>query len=62
MLGLGGFLPMYHTPRGKGFFLPLLTFHLWTRERGFFIEGLFGEEKLNFRVLFDVALPRRTVV
>ena len=53
---------MYHTPRGKGFFLILLTFHLGAKERGFFIEGLFGEEKLDFRVMFDISLPRRTVV
>ena len=25
---LGGFLPVYHAPKGKGFFLPWLTFHL----------------------------------
>ena len=34
--GLGGFLPVYHTLRGKGFFLPWLTFHLWAEKRGFF--------------------------
>ena len=40
---------MYHAPRGKGFFLPWLTFHL----------GLFGEEKLDFRFLFNVSSPRQ---
>ena len=35
--GLGGFLPVYHAPRGKGFFLPWLTFHLWAGKRGFFV-------------------------
>ena len=59
---LGGFLPVYHTSRGKGFFLPWLTFHLWARKRGFFVKGLFGEEKLDFWGLFDVSLPRRTEV
>ena len=34
--GLGGFLPMYHAPRGNGFFLPWLTFHLWAKKIGFF--------------------------
>ena len=34
--GLGGFLPMYHAPRGKGFFLPSLTFHFWAEKKGFF--------------------------
>ena len=28
LLGLGGFLPVNHAPRGKGFFLPRLTFYL----------------------------------
>ena len=46
-------------PRGKGFFLPWLTFHLWAGERGFFIKGLFGEEKLDFLVLFNVSSPRK---
>ena len=27
---------MYHAPRGKGFFLPWLTFHFWVGKRGFF--------------------------
>ena len=53
---------MYHTSRGKGFFLPWLTFHLWAGKRGFFIKGLFGEEKLDFRVMFDISSPRRTSV
>ena len=39
---------MYHTPRGKGFFLPWLTFHLWAWKRRFFVKGLFGEEKTGF--------------
>ena len=34
LLGLGGFLPVYQTPRGKGFFLPWLTFHLWAGKIG----------------------------
>ena len=34
--GLGGFLPVYHAPRGKRFFLPWLTFHFWARKSGFF--------------------------
>ena len=42
---LGGFLSVYRAPRGKGFFLPWLTFHLWVGKRGFFVKGLFGEEK-----------------
>ena len=50
---------MYHAPRGKGFFLPWLTFHLWAKKIGFFVKSLFGEEKLDFRVLLDVSLPRR---
>ena len=36
---------MYHAPRGKGFFLPSITFHLWAGKRGFFFKRLFGEEK-----------------
>ena len=28
---------MYHAPRGKGFFLPWLTFHLWAGKKGFFV-------------------------
>ena len=51
---------MYHTPRGKGFFLPWLTFHFLAGKRGFSIKGLFGEEKLHFRVLLSVSSPRRT--
>ena len=27
---------MYHARRGKGFFLPWLTFHFWAEKRGFF--------------------------
>ena len=51
---------MYHALRGKGFFLPWLTFHFWPRKRGFFIKGLFGEEKkMDFQVLLDVSLLRR---
>ena len=51
---------MYHTPRGKRFFLPWITFHLWFGERGFSIKELFGEEKLFFfGFLLDVSLPRR---
>ena len=53
---------MYHASRGKGFFLPWLTFHLWAGKRGFFIKGLFGEAKLDFRVMFDISSPRRTSV
>ena len=30
---LRGFLPMYHAPKGKGFFLPSLTFHFWAEKR-----------------------------
>ena len=37
LLGLGGLLPMYYAPRGKRFFLPWVTFHLWARKRGFFV-------------------------
>ena len=33
--GLGGFLLVFHAPRGKGFFIPWLTFHLWAEKRGF---------------------------
>ena len=52
--GLGGFLPVYYTPRSKGFFLPWLSFHLWVEKRGFFVKGLFGEEKkMDFRVLLN---------
>ena len=39
---------MYHPPRGKGFFLPWLTFHLWADKRGFFIKGLFSKENWIF--------------
>ena len=39
---------MYHAPRGKGFFLPWLTFHFWAGKRGFFGKGLFYGEKLHF--------------
>ena len=39
---------MYLAPRGKGFFLPWLTFHLWARKRGFLVKGLFDEEKIGF--------------
>ena len=46
---LGGFLPVYHSPRGKVFFFSWLTFHLWVEKRGFSFKGLFGEEKLDFR-------------
>ena len=53
---------MYHAPRGKGFFLPWLTFHLWAGKKGFFVKGLFGKEKLDFRVLFDVSSPRKTSI
>ena len=53
---------MYHAPRGKGFFLPLLTFHLWVGKRGFFVKGLFGKEKLDFWVMFDVSSFKRTTV
>ena len=53
---------MYHGPRGKGLFLPWLTFHIWARKRGFFVKDLFGKEKLYFRVMFDVSSPRRTSV
>ena len=43
---------MYHVLKGKGFFIPWLAFHLWAGKRGFFfVKGLFGEEKLDFRVL-----------
>ena len=58
LLGLGGFLPVYHAPRGKRFFLPWLTFHFWAGKRWFFVKGLFGEEKLDFRVLLGVSSPR----
>ena len=46
--GLGGFLPMYHAPRGKGFFLPWLLSIFGPGKKGFFVKGLFGEEKLEF--------------
>ena len=38
--GLGGYLPVYYAPRGKGFFLPWLTFHIWARKRGDFFFSL----------------------
>ena len=51
---------MYHAPRGNGFFLPWLTFHLWAKKIGFFsFKGLFGEEKWGFQVILDVSSPRR---
>ena len=56
---------MYHACRGKGFFLPWLTFHFWAGKRGFFfvVKGLFSKEKKrDFRVLLDVDLPRRASV
>ena len=34
--GLRGLLPLYHIPRGKGFFLPWPTFHFLARKIGFF--------------------------
>ena len=34
--GLRRFLPAYHAPRGKGFFLPWLSFHLWASKIGVF--------------------------
>ena len=50
---------MYHAPRGKGFFLPWLTFLLWDKKRGFFLfKGLFGQEKWGFQVLLHVFSPR----
>ena len=36
-LGLGGFLPVYHTPKGKRFLLRWLTFYLWSWKIGFFV-------------------------
>ena len=36
LLGLGGFLPVYHAPRDKGFFIPWLIFHFWARKSWFF--------------------------
>ena len=59
---LGGFLPVYHSPRGKGFFLSWLTLHFWAGKRGFLVNGMFGEEKWDFQVLLDVSSPRRTSV
>ena len=50
---------MYHTHRGKGFFLPWLTFHLCAEKIGFSFKGLFGKEKLDFWVILDVSLPKR---
>ena len=42
---------MYHTPRGKGFFIPWHTSHFWAGKEGFSVKGLFGEEKQwDFRV------------
>ena len=52
----------YHAPRGKGFFLAWLTFHLWVEKIGFFVKGPFSEEKLDFQVLFDVSSPMRIEV
>ena len=49
---------MYHTPRGKRFFLPWFTFHLWAEKRGFSFKGLFDEEKLDFWVILDVSSTR----
>ena len=40
--GLGGFLPMYHAPRGKGFFLP------WAGKIGFFVQGPVCRRKTEF--------------
>ena len=54
---LGGFLPVYHAPRGKEFFLPWFTFHLWARKRGFFCQGpVWRRKKRDFRVLLLVRL------
>ena len=50
---------MYHTLRGKIFFLPWLTFHLWAGKRGFFVKGVFGEEKLDFQVFLGVSSPKQ---
>ena len=57
--GLEGFLPVYHAPKGKGFFLPWLTFHLCAGKIEFFVKGLFSEEKLDFWAMFNVSSPRR---
>ena len=46
--GLGGFLPVYHAPRGKRFFLPWLTFHIWAGKRKFFGQGPVWQRKTGF--------------
>ena len=46
--GLEGFLPVYHAPKGKGFFLPWLTFHLCAEKIEFFVKGLFSEKNWIF--------------
>ena len=46
---------MYRTSRGKGFFLPWLTFHFLVKKIGFFlVKGMFSKQKLNFWVLHSV--------
>ena len=61
--GLGGFLPLYHTPKGKGFFLSWLTFHLWAGKRGFFwLRACLMKKICIFQVLDYVSSPRRTSV
>ena len=59
LLSLGGFLLVYHAQICKGFFLPWLTFRLWAKKIGFSVKALFGEEKLDFWVMFDVSSPKR---
>ena len=54
---------MYHEPRGKGFFLPWLTFHFCAGKRGFFcLKACLAKKNCIFRVLDDVSSPRRTSV
>ena len=39
---------MYHAPKGKGFFLPWLTFHLWVGKIGFFVSRPVWQRKNAF--------------
>ena len=39
---------MYQLPRGKGFFLPRLTFHIWVGKEGFLLRGCLAKKNWIF--------------
>ena len=59
--GLGGFLPMYHSPDVRNSSYLVLLSIFGPGKEGFSFKDLFGEEKLDFWVLLDVSLHRRSV-